>query len=190
MKKYIIYLLIMALLLSGCGGKQELPPDWEEAWTVVAPLLAVEPFEGFTLHESNDALYLSGIYYATWVTGEARPHTNGEGEEAEAFDGQIYVILQEYRNAGSAESAVSQWIAREKTTYEVGEEESLTCNGQEYTTLTLAGGSADNPYGKGAAAFAVRGKWAICVEYLAKEDNEENSVKILEEFLNGFHFSA
>lgn len=189
MKKRIFCLLLIALLLSACGGRQELPADWDENWTVVCPVLAVEPLDGFALHESNDALYLSGIYYATWITGDARSHTNEEGEEADIFDGQIYVIMQEYKSADSAKSGIAQWTAREKQTYETGEEASITCSGQEYTLLPLLNGSATNPYSRGAAAFAVRGNWAICVEFLGAQSYEADMTQILELFLNGFHFS-
>ena len=191
MKKRIVSLFLMvALLLSACGAKQELPSDWEPDWAVVCPVLAVEPFDGFTLHESNDALYLSGIYYATWVTGESRPHTNEEGEEAEVFDAQIYVIVQEYRNSDSAASGIAQWTAREKSTFEAGAEYTVVCNEQEYTVLPLTGGSENNPYRHGAAAFAVRDSWAICVEFLGAENYEADFEKALEEFLNGFHYAA
>lgn len=157
MKKHVFcLLLITALLLSGCGAKQELPADWKEDWTVLCPLLAVEPMEGFSLREINDALYLNGIYYATWVTGDPRSHTNEDGEEAEIFDGQIYVILQEYRSADSASSGIAQWLTREKQTYGTGEEAAITCSGQEFTLLPLLSGSETNPYSHGAAAFAVR----------------------------------
>lgn len=190
MKRRIVsLLLITALLLSGCGDRQELPPDWEESWTVVCPQLAVEPLEGFTLHESNDALYLSGIYYATWITGDARPHTNEEGEEAEIFDGQIYVIMQEYRHADAAQSGIAQWTAREKQTYETGAEASVTCSGQVFTLIPLLKGSEANPYSHGVAAFAVRGNWAVCVEFLGAQDYEADMTQILELFLSGFHFS-
>ena len=188
-KRILAFVMLFALLLSGCGAKQELPADWEESWTVVSPLLAVEPMEGFSLHEINDALYLNGIYYATWVTGAPRSHTNEDGEEAEIFDGQLYVILQEYRSADSASSGIAQWLTREKQTYETGEEDSITCSGQEYTLLPLLSGSETNPYSHGAAAFAVRGSWAICVEFLGADSCEADMTQILESFLNGFHFS-
>ena len=191
MKKRIVSLFLMvALILSGCGAKQELPSDWEKDWTVVCPILAVEPFDGFTLHESNDALYLSGIYYATWVTGESRPHTNEEGEEAEVFDAQIYIIVQEYRDSESAASGIAQWSAREKSTFAAGKEYSIVCNEQEYTVLPLVSGSENNPYRHGAAAFAVRDNWAVCVEFLGAEDYKIDFEIVLEEFLNGFHYTA
>lgn len=187
---FLCLTLAVAILLSGCGtAAQELPAGWEADWTVVSPLLAVEPFENYTLNESNDALYVSGIYYATWVTGEARPHTNEDGESAEIFDGQIYVLVQEFRNSDSAKSNAAQWIAREKQSYDTDEEFTVTCGEQEFTILPLLSGSGSNPYSYGAAAFAVRGSWAICVEFLFADGYDTDAQKTLEAFLNGFHYS-
>lgn len=188
-KRFFCLLLTAALLLSGCGARRDLPAEWAADWTVVCPLLAVEPFEGFTLYESNDALYLSGIYYATWVTGQSRPHTNEEGEDAEVFDGQIYVIVQEYKSSDSAKSGISQWISREKATFEAGEEYAASCAGQDFTIVPIAGGNEGNPYRRGAAAFAVRGDWAICVEFLGTEGFDTDYTQTLEAFLNGFHYA-
>lgn len=190
MKKRMFCLMLAGvLLLSGCGAQQKLPADWEEDWTVVCPMLAAEPLDGFTLYEQNDALYLSGIYYATWITGEAHSHANEDGEEAEAFDAQIYVIVQEYRSGDSANSGIAQWLTREKQTYETGEVSSITCAGQEYTLLPLIRGNEANPYSHGTAAFAVRGNWAFCVEFLGADGYESDAAQTLEAFLNGFHFS-
>lgn len=189
-KRLLCTALMIVLLLSGCSAAQkEVPADWEESWTVVAPLLAVEPLNDFRLNESNDALYASGIYYATWVTGESRPHTNEDGEAAEIFDGQIYVLVQKFQNADSAKSCVGQWTAREKQNYAFGEEFEVTCGDQEFTVLPLLSGSQSNPYSSGAAAFAVRGNWAICVEFLCSDGYETDAQETLEAFLSGFHYS-
>lgn len=191
MKKQLLCLiLIPVMLLCGCGKEQELPADWSPQWTVVSPLLAVEPLDGFTLNESNDALYLSGIYYATWVTGPARTHINQEGEASQAFDAQIYVVVQECRTDSAAETAISQWIAREQTYFTTGSQHSAAWAGQEYTVLPLTGAGEAAPYSHGAAAFAQRDRWAICVEALAAEDHPADMEAILEAFLKGFRFSA
>lgn len=189
-KKLLCLILALIPVLSGCGEAQSLPEDWETDWSVVSPVLAVEPFADFSLYEQNDALYLSGIYYATWVTGDARPHTNEAGEAAEIFDAQIYVILQEYRSPDSAKEGISQWIAREKTTFEAGTEKILNCAGQEYTLVPLQRGNAENPYRHGAAAFGIRGSWAVCVEFLTGENYDADTEQMLEAFLEGFHFNG
>lgn len=187
---FFCLVLITALVFSGCNASQtQIPADWETNWTVVAPLLAVEPFDGFSLNESNDALYASGIYYATWVTGEAREHINEDGETADIFDGQIYVLVQEFRNSDSAKSNMGKWIAREKQNYETGEEAVLSSESQEFTLFSLNSGSQSNPYSSGMAAFALRGNWAICVEFLCADGYETDMQKTLEAFLSGFHYS-
>lgn len=190
MKKRLLCLMLLpVLLLCGCGREPELPADWDPQWTVVCPLLAAEPLEDFTLNESNDALYLSGIYYATWVTGTPRTHTNQQGEEAQAFDAQIYVIAKECRNEANAESELAQWIAREQTNFTAGSLSDVQLAGQAYRLLPLTGAGEGAPYTHGAAAFAQRGRWAICVEALAADHYGADMEQILAVFLEGFHFS-
>lgn len=190
MKRRIILLAVAAaLFLSACGAARELPASWESDWTVICPVLAAEPFDGYTLHEKNDALYLSGIYYATWVTGSAQSHINEDGEEAEIFDAQIYVIVQEYRDSDSAKSGLSQWITWEKQTFEAGDSFEADCGGQTYSILPLHRSAETNPYSHGAAAFTAWNNWAICVEFLGTDDYDAEIAHQLEAFLNGFHFS-
>ena len=63
MRKYISFILILCLLLTGCGNGEssiQLPADW----TAIAPFLAAEPVEGYAFGESADTLGLGGVYYA------------------------------------------------------------------------------------------------------------------------------
>ena len=140
MKRVFFLILALMLLLSGCGGQKPLPEDWDASWTVVSDRLAAEPLEGFELKEINTALAVSGIYYATWASGEAREHVNEEGEEAQIFDAQVYVLSQDFRNAEAARKEASGWTERAGTIYQVGEPEILTLNGQEFTLLPLLSG--------------------------------------------------
>lgn len=191
MKRIWIFALLIALAFTGCTGQTGDPhPDWDESWVRIAEYAGVEPIDGFTLNESNDAMSISGLYYATWTTGEGRAFTNADGGEATVYDAQIYVLLEECRNAGAAEEAVGVWIAREKQSYKAGEAYARTFAGQEFTLLPLLSGSESNPYGHGTAAFAVRDEWGICVELVCSERFAGDSRAILEEFLTGFHYSA
>lgn len=186
--KKVFAVLLLVLLLTGCGQPQ-LPDHWEADWTVVCPVLAVEPLEGFELNESNDALYLSGIYYATWTSGEPRPHTNEKGEEAEIFDAQIYVLANEFRNEAAAAAEVKKWKAREAQTYQTGNSYPLNVGGQDFEVLPLLDAGEANPYTGGMAAFAVCGAWACCVELVHAEDFDGDAAAILEAFLSGFHYN-
>lgn len=188
--RIISLFLIAALILSGCGSREpQRPADWEDSWTMVSPLLAIEPIAGFSLNEANDTLSVSGIYYATWVTGEERSHTNEDGESATVYDAQIYVLVQEFRNSERAEKEASQWVGRAKQSYETAPADTLEQGGQWYTLLPLVSGSATNPYGHGMAAYAVRGEFAVWVELLCTPDYETDPRQVMEQFLAGFHYS-
>lgn len=187
-RKIFALFLALSLLLCGCGS-ESLPAHWQEDWTVVSPFLAAEPMEGFSFGESDDILGLSGVYYAAWTNGDPRPFTNAEGEETSIFNSQIYVVAQECPTEADARQSITAWIAREKQNYETGEEASVTVNGREYTLLTMLSGSEGNPYGFGCAAFTLCGTNAVCVELVCSDTFTAEPQSVLEEFLNGLHFS-
>lgn len=190
MKTRVFCLLLMtALLLSGCGTEQALPPDWEADWTVIAPCLAAEPMEGFTFGESADTLGLGGVYYATWTSGEKRDYTNAEGEAAYIFDSQIYVVVQECPTEADAHQSISAWIARERQNYSCAEPWEIDSNGRTYTLLPMNEGREDNPYGFGCAAFTRIGTNAVCVELVCADTFTGDPQAVLEAFLSGLHFS-
>jgi len=190
MRRFWIFVLTAALALTGCAGSGEDPhPDWDESWVRIAEYVGVEPLEGFTLNESNDALFMSGLYYATWTSGEGRDFVNSDGEEATVYDAQIYVLLEECRGPEAAEEAVGAWTAREKQSYETGETYTKSFGTQDFEILPLVSGSEGNPYPHGTAAFAVRNEWAISVEFVCSDLYEGDSQAVLEQFLAGFHYS-
>ena len=94
MKKTWLLLVTLALLLTGCA-QQSRHPEWDEEWTRFGDLMAVEAPEGFAPGEYNDVLSLNGIWYATWISGEARSVQTAEGEEATAYDAQLYLLIRE-----------------------------------------------------------------------------------------------
>lgn len=187
-RKIIALFLALSLLLCGCGS-EPLPADWQEDWTIIAPFLAAEPMEGFTFGESDDILGLSGVYYAAWTNGDPRPFTNSEGEETAIFNSQIYVVAQECRTEADALQNIAAWTARERQNYETGEETTVTINGREYTILTMISGREGNPYGFGCAAFTLSGTNAICVELVCSDTFTAEPRIVLEEFLQGLHYS-
>ena len=187
-RKILSLILILCLLLVGCGSASP-PADWDDSWTVIAPFLAAEPMEDFTFGESDDILGLSGVYYATWTNGDARPFTNAEGEETVIFNSQIYVVAQECRTESDAQQNIAAWKAREKQNYQILEEFGITLNGRDYIMLTMTSGSEGNPYSFGAAAFTVSGTNAICLELVCSDTFTGSPQAVLEEFINGLHFS-
>lgn len=186
--KILSLILTVSLLLCGCGS-ESLPADWDKSWTVISPFLAAEPMEGFTFGESDDILGLSGVYYATWTNGDARPFTNADGEETVIFNSQIYVVAQECRTEADAQQNIAAWKAREKQNYQVLEEFGITLNDRDYMILTMISGSEGNPYGFGCAAFTVSGTNAVCIELVCSDTFTGEPQLVLEEFLSGLHFS-
>ena len=189
MKRTVLILLCAAVLLSGCAREPAYPADWLPEWTVICPLLAAEPVEGYELLETNDALAAEGIYYAAWSSGEARAHTNEDGEEAKVYDAQIYLIVKQCRSAEKAEEETHKWQGLERENYTLGPERTMEPSGQKFTAVPLLQGKQTNPYSFGMAAFAVRGDWAICVELVCVRGHEEDPGAVMEAFLKGLHYS-
>ncbi len=187
-RKVFTLILALSLLLAGCGNNAP-QANWDESWTIIAPFLAAEPMEGFTFGESDDILGISGVYYAAWTNGDARSFTNAEGEDTVIFNSQIYVVAQECRSEEEAQQNIAVWKAREKQNYQVAEEFGITLNDHDYIMLTMISGNEGNPYGFGAAAFTVSGNNAICVELVCSDTFTGSPQAVLEEFINGLHFS-
>lgn len=187
-------LLLCAALLTGCGSPPDPRPDWwDEDWTSLGDILAVEPLEPFRLDEINDVLSLSGLYYATWVSGEGREVLNAAGEDATAYDVQIYLLVLECESEADARAAVEDWTDRESSLYETGEPTDQVLSdehfSQTYQLLPLLQAGAENPYRCGAAAFAVRGNKAVSVELLGNYEQNEHAVAALMQFLACIHYA-
>ena len=187
-KAWIGVILILALLLAGCG-EQDLHPDWPKEWTRFGNLLAVEMPEGFTLGEYNDALSPDGIWYAMFNCGdEPMTLSRGEDEELLYYDAQIFLVLKECDSEEQALANVRDWEKREAEHYELGESRELDAAGQRFTCYPLLSAGDDNPYSRGAAAFAVRGSLAFSVECMCTPDFAGDPQLIAEQFLSGFHY--
>lgn len=190
MHKFILSIIIMIIILSGCSLKPAADPhpDWDAEWFRMGNHLAVEPVSDFELNESNDLLSISGLYYATWTSGEGQKITNQEGNEAIVYDAQIYLLLKEEKTAESAEKDIADWMKRESNSYETAEQQPLPVNDQEYTLLPLVSVKSENPYDHGIAAFAVNDKNAISIELLCNEAYGGDPESILTDFLDGIHY--
>ena len=73
----------------------------------VGNVIGIDTPEGLTPRENNDALTANGMYYATWSIGEAEPYTNEDGDEAQLYDAQVYVLLAGYNKAEKAKSSAA-----------------------------------------------------------------------------------
>ena len=183
-----LMMLLAALLLSGCTARQDPHPEWSADWFRMYSDLAIEHPSGFALNESNDIMSIAGLYYATWTTGESRSVTNGQGNPATAYDAQIYTLVKRCETTKEAEENLADWMKRERTNYETGEETVLTAADQQFSVLPLLQAQAGNPYRHGIAAFALRGTDAISVELVWSEGWQGDGQAVLASFLNGFHY--
>ena len=189
-RRFFLIILCLLLLLTACGQKKEAEahPEWDEGWTRFGDHLAVEAPEGFALGEYNDALSPNGIWYAVWNCGQERKIQNAAGEEASAYDAQIYLVLKEAKSQAEAQANLVDWLDREAQSYEIGEGWEMTAVGQGYSCRWLLSAGPDNPYSFGASAFGTREDLAISAELLCSEGFAQDPAAILESFLQGFHF--
>lgn len=187
----LLILMAGSLLLCGCAGKglnasagdtslMEIPEANEDGAVSIGGLVeAPASIDGFTLTEYNEALTASGYYYAAWTTGDAVPYTNSDGEEAELYPAQIYMIAYEGTDEADAASRAAAWLAAADQQYEVGEK-TETDSG---TILSYSIPASSNPYCSGASAFSSAGTCAYCVEVLRTEDWSGDPGSVLSDFL-------
>ena len=112
MKKLLGLCLCMALLLTGCG--RTAPPkaadgaSWSEDWVTLGNVVGVDTPEGLTAQENSDALSAKGMCYATWSIGQAEPHINEDGEDAQLYDAQVYLLTAGYDSTQKAAEAAEE----------------------------------------------------------------------------------
>ena len=196
MKKLLVMLALAFGLtaMCGCAKYPSQAADgnpWDMDWTMLGSVLGVEePEHGLVLLDNNTALAANDTYLATWASGEAIPYVNADGDGAELYEAQIYLLLMGCKDQESARKNVDGWIARTGETYTVTDTRSETFNGQEYTVLAYTCGSDTNPYSRGISAFAVFQNYAVSVELNCLEEYTGDEAAILTAFLTGCHYSA
>ncbi len=202
-QKNVLYLLfpfalILALIAAGSLVDFSQYPSaaadgaaWDKNWEMMAKVVGIEaPGGGLTLLTNNSVLAGEDTYYASWTAGEPSPYTNAEGDEVDLYPAQLYVLLYGCADPAAAESACADFLARERQTYTVHSQRTEEHNAQSYTVLDYTGGSADNPYGRGSSAFAVRGNYVLVAELLAQDSFDGDVSRMLSAFLDGVHYSA
>lgn len=186
--------LCAALALSGCG--QAAPQkaadglDWSEDWVTVGGVLGVDTLEGMVSRENNDALAANGMYYATWSIGEPVPYVNEDGEDAQLYDAQVYLLLAGYTSAEKAEESAEEWMALAGQQYAVSDTRTEVYNGQEFTVLTYTFDSDTNPYARGISAFGTYRNYAVSVEFSCQEGFSEDISDLLDDFLEHCHYAV
>ena len=194
MKKSVFAsLLAVCVCLAGCAAAPSSAADgasWSDDWITVGGIVGVDTPAGIDPQENNDALSIRGMYYATWSIGEAEPYINENGDEAQLYDAQIYLLLAGYDAAEKAEESAADWQALANERYTVEQVLSTTCNGQDFTVLTYSFASETNPYAKGASAFGVYRNYAVSVELSCREDFTGDALEVLTNFLEHCHYSV
>ena len=192
------FLLILALIAGWNALDFAQYPDkaadgaaWDNSWEMMGAAVGIEPpGGGLTLLANNSILAGSDTYYAAWTVGEAAKYTNADGDEVDLYPAQLYVLLYGCADAAEAEATCADFLAREKATYTVQDERTEIHSAQDYTVLDYTGGSADNPYDRGSAAFAVRGSYVLVAELLAQDSFDGDVPQLLADFLDGVHYDA
>ena len=197
MKRWMLWPLagLLCLCLAGCGTV--LPPeqaadgnDWDERWVTVGGVIGVDTPDGMDQRENNEALSANGMYYATWSIGEGSPYTNADGEDAQVYDAQVYLLLGGYNSEKLAEDTMTQWMDMAALQYDIDETAAQTHNGQEFTAITYTFDSAENPYARGASAFGTYRNFAISVELTCREGFDGDAAQLLGEFLDNCHYAV
>lgn len=190
----ILLALFLAAALAGCESYPKTDRQgqaWDRNWTILGRVLGVEdPAGGFVLSENPVVLTGSETFYAAWTLGEPSVFVNEDGEETDLYEAQIYLIVRGCEDHAAAEETIMDWQEREDDTYAVTGTSSLEAAGLPWYCLSYTVASETNPYARGASAFGVYERYAVCAEVTATESYSGDPDAVLQDFLAGFHFSA
>lgn len=197
MKKRIAALLLVLCLavLSGCGSKYPARTaqgePWDESWEILGSVLGVEaPGNGFALLDNNSILTAQDTYLATWVSGDPIDYVTADGEEAQIYEAEMFLLLQGCKDSENARIALDEWMTLAENSYTVSETRTETHNGQEYTVLTYTVDSQTNPYSQGVSAYAIFENYAVSAEFTCLDSYTGDGAAILGNFLNGCHYAG
>lgn len=183
---------LLCLGLGGCGGggpgvtAEGLP--WDSAWQMVGSLLGVDAPDGVTQREYSDILAASGMCYASWSMGPEEDHTTEDGQAATLYDAQYSLLLVEHTDSDAAQAAVDEWQTMAAQRYQV--EQTLTQTHHQQPFAVLYYTTPQGPYVAGASAFAVRGRYALCVEIGCRNALTDRAPELLAAFLEGCHYAT
>ncbi len=184
--------LLICIILTSCasGELDRAALGWEEDWTAVGEIVASEQVAGFEPSENLDAMSASGLWYATWTSGEMEVRENDEGQRSEIYDAQIYLLIQEFKSGPKALAELEVWKNRERDSYACGDTVTGTYADVSFEILPLLEGAETNPYSHGAAAFGCFGNCSVCAELMCREEFAGDALEIMEGFLSGLHFNG
>ena len=187
--KYIVCILCIATLLSGCSAfssdsGSNIVTDSEYV-TIGSHLIVHNTDARLTLMSNMDALSADGLYYASWAAGSSEPYINFAGDTVDLYDAQLYLLLGEFKSSDAAQENMDNWLTAAHSKYDVTDEKIVTCNEQSYTMVTYKFINEENPYERGVSAFGVHQNLAVCVELTCRENYQEDLYEMLIDFLNG-----
>lgn len=181
--KLLLCLTSIALILTGCSSEPSYTQEDTGALSIGGILEVNNTNNDLIFSNNKDILSSDGIYYTSWVIGDAKPYENSDGETIDLYDAQLYLLLEEFVSSDKALANLDSWVDQEKTTYNILSEEEITCSDQTYTLFSYKCINEDNPYDHGVSAFCVHDKCAVCVELTCTKDFTEDTKAILIEFL-------
>ncbi len=191
--KKIPLILILCLLLSGCGkAAPEKAADgtsWDESWTTIGNFLGVEPNSDWTMRRNEDLLTSEWTCYCSWTQGEGISYTDEEGNEVTTYDAQIHLVIKEFDDPNNAEMTASLWRSLAQERYPELEQSTAQYAGQSYEIATYPFPAGNGPASLGASATGVRDGWAIQVDVLTLESFPQTPGQVLEDFLTHCHYA-
>lgn len=196
MKRRMGFLICLASCLCLAGCTASLPDRaadgtaWSDDWVTVGGIIGVDTPDGLTPRENNEALAANGMYYATWSVGEAEDYINADGDSAQLYDAQLYLLLAGYTDQDKAVDSAAEWLDLADDHYEVNSTETQTYGGQEFTVITYTFQSDTNPYARGASAFCVYRNYALSVELSCRDSFDGDPLETLSDFLERCHYAA
>lgn len=190
MKRLLALVLSLTLFLSGCGTK--LPAQtsdgtaWDPDWLGLGGRIGVEdPGNGFRLLTTNGSRKDAGLYYATWIAGEE----HDLGDDAYAYDCQIYLMAEECTICTDAEETLALWREQIGGDFSITAQTTVTAAGVEFTLIAYDCLREDSPFASGVTALGVRNATAIVADLGVVEGYALEPVEFLTAFLNGFHYA-
>lgn len=190
MKRVVSFVLMVCLLLCGCGRnlpmKTENGEPWQESWLNIGEKVGVSELKnGFLNFEYNEVQAFDGIYYATFIKGEERVIKNAEGKDAKLYPAEIYLLVQDCDSPEDAAASVAQWLAVGEQSYEMEQEEDI----REYACYRLSP-KTDSPYKEGYLLLGIHNAVAVSVELMVTEDVFEKNRGAAADFLDSLQFRA
>ena len=186
--KLFFLLLCITLTFAGCSalpsGSEKQPAEYVSRLNVGHSLEIENIDRSLILVDDNSTLAADGLYYASWGIGNATPYENSDGDTADLYDANLYLLLGESKDHTSAKKNMDVWLEAAKTNYKILTETEEVRNGQSYTLLTYSCLGENSPYARGISAFGSFGNNAVCIELTCIEAFNEDLEPILTDFLN------